>query len=99
MRWMHVGSTVTPYPDAPQYVLLDEEGMLHLKQFETIRELASAIKGTKVARNDEEMRCIKNDLPAIIWVPDGCKASSDTVLECQRLDKNELWELASLLRR
>ncbi len=99
MKWLHVGVTVVAHPDDPQYVLVDERGAGQLQRFETLAELAAAIRDTKIARNDVEIRCIKNDLPAIVWVPDGCKVSPDTALECTRLDKNELAYLANLLRR
>lgn len=100
MKWLMVGKTVVPFdPDgkvSAQFLLMNEQSV---QLCPTLGDLVRAIRDTKIARNDEETRCIKNDAPAAIWVPDGCKVTPDTVLECERLDKQTLRDLIGLLRR
>ncbi|HTP57199.1 MAG TPA: hypothetical protein VMJ72_02925 [Candidatus Paceibacterota bacterium] len=100
MRWLHVGKTIVSHPEKSDYVLIDERSGEPLRLLATLEEVARLIRTMRIATNDFEPRFIKNDIPAIIWLPDGCKVTPDTVLECMRLDpKTELRELARLLRQ
>ncbi|HUO75738.1 MAG TPA: hypothetical protein VMU12_02395 [Candidatus Paceibacterota bacterium] len=98
MRWFKVGKTIVSHPEKSMYALFDEEQTMRpVLRFGTLADLATFLRGSRTGLNDVEVRCIKNELPAIVWKPDD--TLTDTVLECQRLDEDELRELARLLRQ
>ena len=97
MEWLSVGKTIVAHGQGKsRYVLIHEaDAGFPVSTKATLPELAAAVRNTRNSVHDQEVRFIKNDLPAIIWTPDDTVA--DRVLECERLDKSELRELAKLL--
>jgi hypothetical protein len=102
MKWLMVGKTSVPYGQGTtQYILINEgAGALLVQLFPTLIQLSKALPAFTSGPDDREPRFIKNDVPAVIWYPNtGDKVAGDDVLECQRLDKDDLHELARLLRQ
>ncbi len=98
MKWLSVGQSVVPFGETTQYILINEANTSKpVRFFPTLIELAKAVRSTLSSSSDNETRFIKNDVPAVLWQPDDTLA--DRVLECGRLEKNQLHELTSLLRR
>jgi len=93
-----VGKTVVPFGQGEsRYLLVNEADKVQpISTHASTPELAAAVKRTRNSMHDQEVRFIKNDLPAVIWLPDD--TLPDRVQECERLSKNELHELAVLLR-
>lgn len=98
MKWLMVGKTVVSFGSGtPMYVLINEaDTSKPVRRFLTLAELALAVLKTKPNPLDEEVRFVKNDVPAVVWLPDD--TVQDRFLECERLDKDVLRELARLLR-
>jgi hypothetical protein len=98
MKWLMVGKTVVAHGSgAPMFVLIDEAEKKPVQGYLTLEGLAAAIKATKPNPVDEEPRLIKNDLPAVAWLPDD--TVPDTFLQCERLDGATLHQLVLLLRK
>jgi len=100
VKWLSVGKTIVPYGQGEsQFVLIGEDPNFPVSQKATLPELAAAIRANLNSVHDQEVRCIKNDLPALVWFPKTAgPLDSDVVLECERLSKDEMHELAKLIR-
>lgn len=98
MKWLSVGKTIVPFGQGQsRFVLITEADKgFPVSTKATLDELAAAVRANLNSVHDQEVRCIKNDLPAIIWAPDD--TLPDRILECERLSKDELRDLAKLLR-
>lgn len=99
MKWLMVGKTVVAHGSGkPRFVLVNEVDVRRpVHTFGTLEQLAAAIKVTQRSSVDNDARSIKNDLPAIIWLPDDTLA--DRILQCERLDGATLHQLVLLLRK
>jgi hypothetical protein len=93
MRRVTVGKTIVAYPGKTEYVRVfdNESNSASVVAFAHLSGLAAHIRVS-------ESRCaevvgIKNDVPDLLWV------SEHDVLECTRLSREELRELARLIRQ
>ena len=101
MRFLSVGKTVVAYSDKPDaekvmFLLVDERSSETVRRRASLAELARLIRGLNGPAKSETW-FIKNDVPAIVWIADD--TLPDRVLECERLSRDEIRQLTSLLRQ
>ena len=95
-----VCKTVVAYPGKPRFVVMSEAEPYMRHEFDSLVELAEAFqRAAEPSLPPQEPRIIKNDTPIgdIFWVPTNKPAFAVTLYE--RLSRNELHQLASLLRK
>ena len=92
MTTFFVCKTVTAYPNKSRFLALQ-------RSFDSLKEVAAALRDS--GSNLPQDVYIKNETPSdIVWYRrPGDKAEGDEVVELQRLSRDEVRELARLLRK
>ena len=95
MKRVTVGKTIVAYPGKTEFVRVFDDGDpadgAAVVKHPQLDGLAASIRATESAHDD--IVAIKSDVPDLLWV------GADEVIECARLTRDELRELAKLLRK
>lgn len=97
-----VCKTIVAWPNKPRFILQNGADLHQLRSFPSLAELASDMRrAAPKSFPPQTPRRIRNEVPGdIVWAPHtGDQVTGDDVAELTRLSRDEVRELARLLRK